>query len=131
MIISSFIVISSGTKLLCRYIDSTGFKITYTSQYFILNEQDLEENMWNYLLEPMYYYDKSCIQCNPSWIWTCGDMEDTWKIQKKQIERGYFKLLYNRRNKDEALISGMKRLFGEHLLYRLIRTQNRELSFRT
>jgi hypothetical protein len=48
----------------------------------------------------------------------------------KQMKRGYSKLLYNQRNKDETIISVMKRMFGEHLMSRLIRTQNRELSFK-
>src|ERR1044071_2346722 len=46
------------------------------------------------------------------------------------MKRGYSKLLYNQRNKDETIISVIKRLFGEHVTSRLVRTQNRELSFR-
>jgi hypothetical protein len=56
-----------------------------------------------------------------------------WKIYgkyRKQMKRGYSKLLYNQRNKDETIISVIKRLFGEHITSRLLRTQNRELSFR-
>ena len=49
---------------------------------------------------------------------------------RKQIKRGYPKVLYNQRNKDETIMSVIKRLFGEHLMSRLTRTQNRELSFR-
>ena len=49
---------------------------------------------------------------------------------RKQMKRGYSKLLYNQRNKDETIMSVIKRLFGEHLMSRLTRTQNRELSFR-
>jgi len=49
---------------------------------------------------------------------------------RKQMKRGYSKLLYNQRNKDETIMSVIKRLFGEHLMSKLIRTQNRELSFR-
>jgi hypothetical protein len=49
---------------------------------------------------------------------------------RKQMKRGYTKLLYNQRNKDETIVSVIKRLFGEHLMSRLTRTQNRELSFR-
>ena len=49
---------------------------------------------------------------------------------RKQMKRSYSKVLYNQRNKDETIISVIKRLFGEHLMSRLIRTQNRELSFR-
>ncbi|HEY6884188.1 MAG TPA: hypothetical protein VI278_09150, partial [Nitrososphaeraceae archaeon] len=41
-----------------------------------------------------------------------------------------FYLLYNQRNKDETIISVIKRLFGEYITSRLVRTQNRELSFR-
>ena len=47
------------------------------------------------------------------------------------MKRGYFNLLYNQRNKkNETIMSVIKRLFGEHLMFRLTRTQNRELSFR-
>ena len=56
-----------------------------------------------------------------------------WKTHgryRKQMKRGYTKLLYNQRNKDETIMSVIKRLFGEHITSRLIRTQNRELSFR-
>jgi hypothetical protein len=49
---------------------------------------------------------------------------------RKQMKRNYSKLLYNQRNKDETIVSVIKRLFGEHLMSRLTRTQNRELSFR-
>ncbi|MGB6627385.1 MAG: hypothetical protein WBE61_04565, partial [Nitrososphaeraceae archaeon] len=40
------------------------------------------------------------------------------------------KTLYHHRNKDETIISVIKRLFGEHITSRLVKTQNRELSFR-
>ena len=49
---------------------------------------------------------------------------------RKQMKRGYSKLLCNQRNKDETIISVIKRLFGENLMSRLTRMQNRELSFR-
>lgn len=49
---------------------------------------------------------------------------------RKQLKRGYLKSLYNQRNKDETIFSVMKRLFGEYLTSRLVRTQNRELVFR-
>jgi DDE family transposase len=49
---------------------------------------------------------------------------------RKEMKLGYSKLLYNQRNKDETIISVIKRRFGEHLMSRLTRTQNRELSFR-
>ena len=56
-----------------------------------------------------------------------------WKTHgryRKQMKRGYSKLLYGQRNKDETIVSVIKRLFGEHITSRLARTQNRELSFR-
>jgi hypothetical protein len=46
------------------------------------------------------------------------------------MKRGYSKLLYNQRNKNETIVSVIKRLFGEHIRSRLVRTQNRELSLR-
>ena len=49
---------------------------------------------------------------------------------RKQMKCGYSKLLYNQRNKNETIVSVIKRLFGEHITSRLVKTQNRELSFR-
>jgi hypothetical protein len=49
---------------------------------------------------------------------------------RKQMKRGYTNLLYNQRNKDETIMSVIKRLFGEYVRSRLVKTQNRELSFR-
>ncbi len=43
------------------------------------------------------------------------------------MKRGYSKLLYNQRNKNETIVSVIKRLFGEHIRSRLVRTQNRVL----
>jgi hypothetical protein len=45
-------------------------------------------------------------------------------------KRGYSKIFYSQRNKDETILSVIKRLFGEHIMSRLTRTQNRELSFK-
>jgi len=56
-----------------------------------------------------------------------------WKTRgryRKKMKRGYSKLLYHQRNKEETIISVIKRLFGEHITSRLIRMQNRELIFR-
>jgi Transposase DDE domain len=56
-----------------------------------------------------------------------------WKTKgryRKEMKRGYNKILYNQRNKDETIVSVIKRLFGEHITSRLIRMQNRELIFR-
>jgi hypothetical protein len=49
---------------------------------------------------------------------------------RKLMKCGYSKLLYSQRNKDETIVSVIKRLFGEHITSRLVKTQNRELSFR-
>ncbi|HEX6673023.1 MAG TPA: transposase [Nitrososphaeraceae archaeon] len=56
-----------------------------------------------------------------------------WKTRgryRKEMKRGYNKILYNQRNKDETIVSVIKRLFGEHISSRLIRMQNRELTFK-
>jgi hypothetical protein len=47
---------------------------------------------------------------------------------EKVDERVYNKILYNQRNKDETIVSVIKRLFGEHITSTLVRMQNRELS---
>jgi hypothetical protein len=45
---------------------------------------------------------------------------------RKEMKRGYSKILYHQRNKDETIISVIKRLFGEQITSsRLVRTQNR------
>ena len=36
----------------------------------------------------------------------------THGMYRKQVKRGYSKLLYNQRNKDETILSIIKRLFG-------------------
>ena len=46
-----------------------------------------------------------------------------WKTRgkyRKKMKRGYNKLLYNQRNKDETIMSVIKRLFGEPIQSRLI-----------
>ena len=60
----------------------------------------------------------------------CVPIWKTFGRYRKQMKRGYFKLLYNQRNKNETIVSVIKRLFGEHIRSRLVRTQNREISFR-
>ncbi|HET7284995.1 MAG TPA: IS5 family transposase [Nitrososphaeraceae archaeon] len=54
----------------------------------------------------------------------------TYGRYRKQMKRGYSKTFYHHRNKDETIISVIKRLFGEHITSRLVKTQNRELSLR-
>ncbi len=47
------------------------------------------------------------------------------------MKRGYNKILYNQRNnKDETIVSVIKRLFVEHITSKFVRMQNRELTFR-
>ena len=46
------------------------------------------------------------------------------------MKRVYSKILYNQRNKDETIVSVIKRLFGENISSRLIQMQNGELTFR-
>ena len=55
-------------------------------------------------------------------------MADRYRKQMKK--RGYSRTLYNQQNKNETIMSVIKRLFGECLISRLTRAQNRELSFR-
>jgi hypothetical protein len=43
------------------------------------------------------------------------------------MKLGYPKLVCSQRNKDETIISVIKRLFGELLMYRLIRTRKRSV----
>ncbi len=54
----------------------------------------------------------------------------TYGRYRKQMKHGYSKILYHQRNKDETIVSVIKRLFEEHINSRHVRTQNRELSFR-
>src|SRR6476620_12683191 len=54
----------------------------------------------------------------------------TYGRYRKQMKRGYSKTLYHHRNKDETIISVIKRLLGEHVTSRSVKTQNIELSFR-
>ena len=47
------------------------------------------------------------------------------------MKRGYSIMLYNQRNKkDEIIMSVIKRVFGEYVTSKVVKTQNRELSFR-
>ena len=53
-----------------------------------------------------------------------------WKTHgryRKQMKREYPISFQNQRNKDETIISVIKRLFGEYITSNLVRTQNKEL----
>ena len=45
------------------------------------------------------------------------------KYRKQMKRSGYSKLLYNQRNKNETILSVIKRLFGEHITSRLEDTE--------
>jgi len=56
-----------------------------------------------------------------------------WKTHgryRKQMKRRFYRHLYCQRNKNETILSVIKRMFGEHITSRLVRMQNRELTFR-
>ncbi len=56
-----------------------------------------------------------------------------WKTHgryRKQMKRGYNKQLYHQRNKVETIFSVIKRMFGECIRSKMIRTKNREMAFR-
>src|SRR5215467_7875473 len=178
-IISSFIVIS-GTKHIFVGIDSTGFKITHSSQYYAertearrkyaklsIGADVLQQIICNIRIRraptrhdnvdfmPIITRTSNILPLSVVTADKGYDSEDnhqlvrdglhalrvparfehvpiwrTYGKYRKQMKRGYSKLLYNQRNKDETIVSVMKRLFGEHLMSRLTRTRNRELSFR-
>ncbi len=49
-----------------------------------------------------------------------------WKTHgryRKKMKRGYSKIRYHHMNKDETIVSVIKRLFGEHIESRLVRMQ--------
>ncbi len=56
-------------------------------------------------------------------------MENSWKIQKTN-ETWIYQTIVQSTKQGETIMSVIKRLFGEYLSSRLVRTQNRELSFR-
>ncbi len=137
-IISSFIVIS-GTKHIFVGIDSTGFKITHASQYY--TERTATRRKYAKLSIGADVLQQIICTIKIRRAPTRHDNIDFKPIitrasnilplsYRKQMKRGYSKLLYNQRNKDETIMSVIKRLFGEHLMSRLTRTQNRELSFK-
>ncbi len=49
---------------------------------------------------------------------------------RKEMKRRFYTHLYYQRNKNETILSVIKRMFGEHITSRLVRMQNRELTFR-
>ncbi len=46
------------------------------------------------------------------------------------MKRRFYTRPYHQRNKNETILSVVKRMFGEHILSRSVRMQNRELFFR-
>lgn len=49
---------------------------------------------------------------------------------RKEMKRKFHRHLYYQRNKNETILSVIKRMFGEHITSRSVRMQNRELTFR-
>jgi hypothetical protein len=179
-IISSFILFT-GTRHIFTSIDSTGFKITHSSEYYTtrakLRKKYAKLSIGADVLKQIICNIKirraptrhdnidfkpvitkiSKIKLLSAVVADKGyDSEDNhvlvreklygysiippryeqvpiWKTRgryRKEMKRGYNKILYNQRNKDETIVSVIKRLFGEHIRSRLIRMQNRELTFR-
>ncbi len=54
----------------------------------------------------------------------------TYGRYRKQMKRRFYTHLYFQRNKNETILSVIKRMFGEHITSKLIKMQNRELIFR-
>jgi hypothetical protein len=179
-IISSFIVMS-GTKHIFAGIDSTGFKVTHSSQYYTertearrkypklsIGADVLQQIICsikirraptrhdNIDFKPIITRTSNVLPLSIVTADKGYDSEDNhlfvredlhafsiiparyehvpvWRTHgkyRKQMKRGYSKMLYNQRNKDETIVSVIKRLFGDYLMSRLTRTQNRELAFR-
>ena len=107
--------------MIITYIDFRPI-ITRTSIFFLPSSVVVADKGYdsedNYLLVREELYEHV-----PVW-------REHGKCRKQMKRGGYCKLLYNQRNEDETIISVIKRLFGEHITSRLVRTQNRELSFR-
>lgn len=49
---------------------------------------------------------------------------------RKQMKRRFYTHLYYQRNKNETILSVIKHMFGKHITSRLVKMQNRELTFR-
>ena len=180
-IISSFILLLTNIRQIFIGIDSSGYKATYASRYYIervkLRRKYIKLTLGADVLKQIICMIKirrapkrhdnidfkpvitKISQILPVSVVTADkgyDSEDNhvlvreifnafsviparyehvpiWKTHgryRKQMKRGYCKTLYNQRNKDETIISVIKRLFGEYITSRLVKTQNRELSFR-
>ena len=56
-------------------------------------------------------------------------MENTWQVQKAD-GAWLFQIVVQSTKQGETILSVIKRLFGEHITSRLVRTENRELSFK-
>ncbi len=49
---------------------------------------------------------------------------------REQMKRRFYTHLYYQRNKNETILSVIKHMFGKHITSRLVKMQNRELTFR-
>lgn len=57
-------------------------------------------------------------------------LERTYGRYRKLMKQRFHTELYHQRNKNETVLSVIKRMFGEHVSSRRVRAQNRELAFR-
>jgi hypothetical protein len=78
----------------------------------------------NHVLVREHLYAFSMIPARYEYMYQYG--ERTESIETDEV--CYSKVLYHQRNKDETIILVIKRLFGEHVTSRSVKTQNRELS---
>ena len=74
-------------------------------------------------------------RCVKGWLLNSARYEDvplwrTYGRYRKQMKRRFHNHLYYQRNKNETILSVIKRMFGEHVTSRTVRMQNRELIFR-
>jgi hypothetical protein len=90
---------------------------------YVMVFYDCEDNR---VLVRKHLYAFSVIPARYEYMYQYG--ERTESIETDEV--CYSKVLYHHRNKDETIISVIKRLFGEHVTSRSINRQNRELSFR-
>ena len=63
------------------------------------------------------------------------DMKDVpvWRTHGrywKQMKRRFYTPPYHQRNKNKTILSGVKRMLGEHIASRLVKIQKREVMFR-
>jgi hypothetical protein len=82
--------------------------------------------------EKNHWFARECLRADSIIPARFSDVP-VWKTHgryRKQMKRGYNKQLYHQRNKVETIFSVIKRMFGEYIRSKMIRTKNREMAFR-